>query len=131
MGNVLRTNQLARHFPLNYEPHVQRDEDVILNRTVRLHGRYLHHRQRQIVHQVLDKLEKESYFLRPAKCEFEKEKVDYLGVIISRERIHIDPLKVKGLRNWPRKLSTLKQVRSTLGILGYQRPFIPGFAHIA
>ncbi len=88
-----------------------------------------HHQQ--IIHQVLDKLEKESYFLRPAKCEFEKERVNYLGVIISRERIHIGPLKVKGLRNWPRKLSTLKQVQSTLGILGYQRPFIPGFAHIA
>ncbi len=88
-------------------------------------------RHRQIVHQVLDKLEKESYFLRPAKCEFKKERVDYLGVVISRERIHIDPLKVEGLRNWPRKLSTLKQVRSTLGILGYQRLFIPGFAHIA
>jgi len=79
----------------------------------------------------LDKLEEESYFLRLAKCEFEREKVDYLGVVISRERIHIDPIKVEGLRNWPRKLSTLKQVRSTLGILGYQRPFIPGFAHIA
>ena len=88
-------------------------------------------RHRQIIHQVLDKLEEESYFLRLAKCEFKKEKVNYLGVIISRERIHIDPIKVEGLRNWPRKLSTLKQVQSTLGILGYQRPFIPGFAHIA
>ncbi len=88
-------------------------------------------RHRAIVHQVLDKLEEESYFLRPAKCEFEKEKIDYLGVVISRERIHIDPVKVEGLKQWPRKLGTLKQVRSTLGILGYQRPFIPGFAHIA
>src|SRR6266403_1216724 len=85
----------------------------------------------QIVHQVLDKLEEESYFLRPAKCEFEKEKVNYLGVIISQERIHIDPIKVEGLRNWLQKLNTLKQVRSMLGILGYQRPFILGFAHIA
>src|SRR6266478_3004920 len=85
---------------------------------------------RQIVHQVLDKLEEESYFLRPTKCEFEKEKVNYLGVVISWERIHIDPIKVEGLKNWPRKLNTLKQVQSTLGILGYQRPFIPGFAHI-
>ncbi len=58
-------------------------------------------RHRQIVHEVLDKLEEESYFLRLAKCEFEKEKVNYLGVIISQERIHIDPLKVEGLRNWP------------------------------
>ncbi len=88
-------------------------------------------RHRQIVHQVLDKLEEESYFLRPAKCKFEKEKIDYLGVVISRERIHIDPIKVEGLKQWPRKLGTLKQVWSTLGILGYQRPFIPGFAHIA
>jgi len=40
-------------------------------------------RHRQIVHKVLDKLEEESYFLRLAKCEFEKEKVDYLGVVIS------------------------------------------------
>ncbi len=79
---------------------------------------------------MLDKLEEESYFLRPAKCKFEKEKVDYLGVVISRERIHINPIKVEGLRNWPQKLDTLKKVRSTLGILGYQRPFILGFAHI-
>ncbi len=88
-------------------------------------------RHRQIVHQVLDKLEEESYFLQPTKCEFEKEKINYLGVVISHERIHIDPIKVKGLRQWPRSLGTLKQVRSTLGILGYQRPFILGFAHIA
>src|SRR6266403_271273 len=88
-------------------------------------------RHRTIVHQVLDKLEEESYFLRPTKCEFKKEKIDYLGVVISRKRIHIDPIKVEGLKQWPRKLRTLKQVRSTLGILRYQRPFIPGFAHIA
>ena len=56
--------------------------------------------------------------------------MDYLGVVISKEQIHIDPMKVKGLVNWPRKLQTIKQVQSTLGVLGYQRPFIPGFAHI-
>src|SRR6266436_6890142 len=88
-------------------------------------------RHQQIVHEVLDKLEEESYFLRLAKCKFEKDKVDYLGVVISKEQIHVNPMKVEGLANWPRKLQTIKQVRSTLGVLGYQRPFIPGFAHIA
>ncbi len=87
-------------------------------------------RHRQIVHKVLNKLEEESYFLRLAKCEFEKDKVDYLGVVISKERIHVDPMKVEGLANWPRELQTIKQVQSTLGVLGYQRPFIPGFVHI-
>ncbi len=57
--------------------------------------------------------------------------MDYLGVVISKEHIHIDPLKVEGLKNWPCELHTLKQVQSTLGVLGYQCPFIPGFAHIA
>ena len=85
----------------------------------------------QITHEVLDKLQEESYFLQLAKCEFKKEKVDYLGVVISKERIHINPMKVKGLANWPRELHMIKQVRSTLGVLGYQRPFIPGFTHIA
>jgi len=87
-------------------------------------------RHQQIVHEVLDKLKEESYFLRLSKCEFEKDKVDYLGVVISQEWIHVDPLKVEGLANWPRRLQTIKQVRSTLGVLGYQHPFIPGFAHI-
>jgi len=78
------------------------------------------HQHRQIVHEVLDKLQEESYFLRLAKCKFEKEKVDYLGVVISRECIHVDLMKVEGLANWPCELHTLKQVQSTLGVLGYQ-----------
>ena len=64
----------------------------------------------QITHKVLDKLQEESYFLQLAKCEFKKEKVDYLGVVISKERIHINPMKVKGLANWPRELHMIKQV---------------------
>jgi RNase H-like domain found in reverse transcriptase/Integrase zinc binding domain len=32
---------------------------------------------------------------------------------------------------WPEQLTTVKQVRSTLGVFGYQRPFIRGFADIA
>jgi RNase H-like domain found in reverse transcriptase len=32
---------------------------------------------------------------------------------------------------WPRRLTLVKQVHSTLGVLGYQRPFIHGFAHLA
>ena len=35
------------------------------------------------------------------------------------------------LHNWPRTLSTVKEVRSVLGVLGYQRPFIPHYADIA
>ena len=42
------------------------------------------HRQRHwlYTHHVLDKLEKHDLYLKPEKCVFEKEEIDYLGVII-------------------------------------------------
>ena len=54
-----------------------------------------------------------------------------MGVIVDGNTLSIDPVKANGLRDWPRTLSTVKQVRSTLGILGYQHPFIPNYANIA
>jgi Reverse transcriptase (RNA-dependent DNA polymerase)/RNase H-like domain found in reverse transcriptase len=86
---------------------------------------------RQIVHDVLNLLEDESFFLKPSKCKFECSSIDYLGIVISNGAISINPTKRNGLATWPEQLATMKQVRSTLGVFGYQRPFIRGFAHIA
>jgi hypothetical protein len=84
-----------------------------------------------IVHEVLDVLEKESFFLKPSKCKFDRETIDYLGIRVEKGVIRIDPTKRNGLANWPHTLHTVKQVRSTLGVLGYQRPFIRDFAKLA
>jgi hypothetical protein len=86
---------------------------------------------REIVHKVLDLLEKESFFLKPSKCKFEQTSIDYLGICIEKGVIHIDPTKRDGLADWPQKLHTVKQVHSTLGVLGYQRPFIQDFTKLA
>jgi RNase H-like domain found in reverse transcriptase/Reverse transcriptase (RNA-dependent DNA polymerase) len=88
----------------------------------------LHH---HIIHDVLDLLEAESFFLKPSKCKFERSSIDYLGIVVSNGAISIDPTKRDGLATWPEQLATVKQVRSTLGVFGYQRPFIRGFADIA
>jgi RNase H-like domain found in reverse transcriptase len=56
---------------------------------------------------------------------------DYLGIVVSNGAISIDPTKCDGLATWPEQLTTVKQVRSTLGVFGYQQPFIHGFADIA
>jgi hypothetical protein len=85
----------------------------------------------QIVHDVLDLLEAKSFFLKPSKCKFECSSIDYLGIVVSNGAISIDPTKRDGLATWPEQLATVKQVRSTLGVFGYQRPFIRGFADIA
>jgi Reverse transcriptase (RNA-dependent DNA polymerase) len=86
---------------------------------------------RQLVHEVLELLEKESFFLKPAKCKFEQESIDYLGIVVMKGTVRIDPTKQNGLAAWPRRLTSVKQVCSTLGVLGYQRPFIRGFAQLA
>jgi hypothetical protein len=88
-----------------------------------------HHRE--VVHSVLEALERDHFFLKPSKCEFEQRTIDYLGVRVDQHGTHIDPSKAQGLRDWPRHLKNLKEVRSTLGILGFLRPFIKNFAHIA
>ena len=91
-------------------------------------GRRLH---QQIVHEFLDQMEECSYFLKPKKCQFEKESMEILGWLVGDGKIRIDPTKVKGISEWPRELKSVAEVRSTLGVLGYQRPFIQGFAAIA
>jgi hypothetical protein len=84
----------------------------------------------QIVHEVLDLLTEESYFLCPAKCSFKQTHVTYLGIIVRGNKLLPDPKKTDALKDWPRMLNTVKQVCSILGVLGYQRPFIPNYANI-
>ena len=76
-------------------------------------------------------MEKKSYFLKVSKTKFEEPQMEILGWQVGARGIRIDPSKVAGIRDWPRQLKNVKQVQSTLGVLGYQRPFIKNFAVIA
>ena len=57
--------------------------------------------------------------------------MDFLGWIIEGGTVRLDPAKVEGLKDWPRELKNVGEVRSTMGVIGYQRPFIPNFSNIA
>ena len=81
--------------------------------------------------ELLDIFQQNSYFLQPAKCEFEVPRIECLGLVVDRDTLSIDPKKVDGLHNWPRSLSTVKEVQSVLRVLGYQHPFIPHYTDIA
>jgi hypothetical protein len=58
-------------------------------------------RHQEYTHHILDKLEKHDLYLKPEKCKFAKQEIKYLGVIISQNRIHMDPGKLKGIADWP------------------------------
>jgi hypothetical protein len=82
-------------------------------------------------HCLLDIFKEHSYFLKLSKCVFEQPEVNFLGVRLEHGEITISPSKIAGIKDWPTMLKSVKEVQSTLGILEFQHPFIPGFTDIA
>src|SRR5579864_8354010 len=56
---------------------------------------------REKVHHVLDCLEKHDLFLKPEKCQFERTKVEFLGVVLEHGTVQMDPGKVEAVRAKP------------------------------
>ena len=87
-------------------------------------------RHRSYVHQVLTKLEENNLYLKPKKCEFEKEEAEYLGVIVGKNHLKMSPKKLQGVANWPvPKMPT--DIWRFLAFMGYNWYFIPNYSAIA
>src|SRR5258707_14107926 len=55
----------------------------------------------QIVHQVLATLQRQRLFLKPEKCKFKQKEVKYLGLVISKDHVAMDPMKFCRVMEWP------------------------------
>jgi hypothetical protein len=69
-------------------------------------------------------------YLWPEKCEFEKTRIEYLGVIISHNKVEMDLVKIAGVVDWPMP-SNKKEVQSFVSFINFYQHFIPGFSHHA
>ena len=87
-------------------------------------------RHRQYTHHVLNILEQNDLYLKPEKCEFEKEEIEYLGVIVGHSTLHMDPKKLAAVAEWPIPRNTTN-IRQFLGFTGYYRYFVPDYSGIA
>ncbi|GKA63153.1 hypothetical protein Tco_0762759 [Tanacetum coccineum] len=56
--------------------------------------------------------------------------VEYLGHVISAQRVATDPVKVQAMQTWPVP-KNIKQLKSFLGLTGYYKRFIKDFATLS
>lgn len=79
---------------------------------------------------VLSRLQKEGLKVKLAKCAFLQKEVSYLGHVISRECVSIDPAKIEAVARW-RRPCQVSELHSFLGFASYYRRFVEGFAKLA
>nr|GFB15940.1 putative reverse transcriptase domain-containing protein [Tanacetum cinerariifolium] len=75
---------------------------------------------------ILELLQKEKLYAKFSKCEFWLDSVKFLGHVINSQGVHVDPAKVKAIKNWT-ALKTPTEVRQFSGLAFYYRRFIEGF----
>jgi hypothetical protein len=79
---------------------------------------------------ILDKLRQERLFLKPTKCTFDVQEVDFLGMIIRPGQVAMDPAKLSGIKDW-KSPTSLKEVWSFLGFCNFYWHFISHYSDIA
>ncbi|GJS96854.1 putative reverse transcriptase domain-containing protein [Tanacetum coccineum] len=79
---------------------------------------------------ILELLKKERLYAKFSKCDFLLDSIQFLGHVIHRNGVHVDPTKVEAIKNWVAP-TTPMEVRQYLGLAGYYRMFIEGFSLIS
>ena len=79
---------------------------------------------------VLQILIERQLFAKLKMCEFWLNQVVFLGHVISKDLITVDPNKIEAVVNWDRP-TNVSEVRSFLGLASYYRRFVEGFSCIA
>ena len=82
-----------------------------------------------IVKEVLKILSNNKLSIQTKKCHFHQTKIDYLGVIISKNSVEVDLIKIKGVAEWPEPKEK-QEVWQFLGFCNFYRHFIQGFAKV-
>jgi len=98
------------------------DDIILFSKTVE------EHLERLV--RVLARLREAKLKLKPSKCLLLQKSLSFLGHVVSGEGVATDPEKTRLVSEWPVPTS-VKEVRSFLGLTGYYRKFVKGYAEVA
>jgi len=98
------------------------DDILIFTRTEEEHE--------QAVRRVLEVLAEYKLFFHLEKCEFHQKEIEYLGLVISENKVAMDPVKVAGVCDWPTP-ENWTDIQAFMGFINFYRRFIQDFSTIA
>jgi len=98
------------------------DDILIYSKTQKDHARH--------IYVVLQKLREHRLYAKLINYEFWLEEVSFLGHILSKDGISMDPSKAQDVLVW-KQSRNVHEIRSFLGLAGYYRWFIENFSKIA
>lgn len=78
--------------------------------------------------QIFEKFKSEGITLKLRKCQFLKYCVTFIGHIISSDGVQLDPKRIEAIENFPAPRN-VRELRSFLGLINYERRFCDRFAN--
>jgi len=84
---------------------------------------------RVLVARVLWKLQQNKLYLKPEKCKFEKEMMNYLRMVVGGGEMRIKEKKVEAIREWTAP-SQKKDLQHFLGFINFYCKFVKDFSMI-
>ena len=77
--------------------------------------------------EVLDRFREHALKLKPKKCEFFQEKVQFLGYVVSKEGVKPLPENIEKVKSWPIP-QDVTDIRAIIGLGNYYHQFIKNYS---
>lgn len=105
------------------EPYILKYLDDIIIATPTLEKHF------EVLELVFQRLKEANLSLNQEKCHFCRPELKFLGYVVNRSGIAVDPGKVEAIVNLP-KPTTVREVRRIIGMISWYRRFVDGFSDI-